>query len=268
MKQRIASLLSEQGIDCFGFLPLDACAITKPYLLEKENITSGSVAIFAVPYYTHACDQSKNLSAYAVAKDYHLFFQELFQTLLGTLSLEFPDHQFAAFSDHSPIDERLAAAMAGLGIIGKNHLLITKKYASYVFLGEIVTDAELGSEPTAVSHCTACGACLEACPFLRGERTQCLSALTQKKGSLTEDERALIAQHDSVWGCDICQEVCPYTKNAKKSGTIYSPISYFEEDVIPNITSSTLLDMDKDAFALRAYSWRGKEVILRNLTLG
>ncbi|MBO5305325.1 MAG: DUF1730 domain-containing protein, partial [Clostridia bacterium] len=119
MQQRLRALFAENEIDTFGFVPLDACTIHKPYLLERAGIADGSVAIFAIPYYTHACDNGKNISAYAVAKDYHLYFKTLAQKLLSTLTLEFPQNRFAAFADHSPIHERQAAAMAGLGIIGE-----------------------------------------------------------------------------------------------------------------------------------------------------
>ena len=218
-------------------------------------------------YYTTFCDDpARNISAYAVSRDYHLFFGELFDELIPQLEHRFPDFKFAGFADHSPIAEVEAATKAGLGAIGKNHLFLTKEHSSYVFLGEIITNAILPVTPHATSVCTSCGACLAACPVdLSVER--CLSALTQKKGELTDAEQALILSSGCLWGCDICQNACPITKAAKKTGGIYTQIPFFADDSIPNLTKSYLEAMSDEAFAARAYSWRGKQVILRNLSL-
>ena len=267
MKRRLAELLKSNGIDCFGFLLLSACDITKKHLLDRVGIQHGSVVIFAMPYYTHACDGNKNLSAYALGKDYHLYFQLLSEKLLETLRKDFPENRFAAFADHSPIDERMAAAKAGLGVLGKNGLLITEKYSSYVFLGEIVTDAVLETETREVRTCAECGACEAVCPRKTGELEDCLSSVTQKKASLSAKEESAIRTYKTVWGCDLCQEVCPYTKNAKKRGTLYSPLSFFEKDILSELSAEVLSQMDDEAFASRAFSWRGREVILRNLSL-
>jgi epoxyqueuosine reductase QueG len=267
MKKRLSELLMENKIDCFGFLPLNACEIQKAYLLERVGIQSGTVIIFAMPYYTRVCDGEKNLSSYAVGKDYHLYFKILSEKILETLRAEFPSNRFAAFADHSPINERKAAAKAGIGILGKNGLLITEKYSSYVFLGEIITDAESDAEPKEIRHCPNCGSCESICPWKTGEIGECLSWVTQKKVSLSAKEEAAIRKHKTVWGCDLCQEICPYTKNAKKRGTLYTPLTFFEEETLPTLSAKTVFQMDTAAFASRAYSWRGREVILRNLSV-
>jgi epoxyqueuosine reductase QueG len=148
-----------------------------------------------------------------VSRDYHLFFKALFNELIPALENAFPEHKFAGFTDHSPIDEIHASALAGLGIIGKNHLLITEKYSSYLFIGEIITDASLPSCASEIFHCINCGKCIEACPVCLNVDS-CLSSLTQKKGELTDTEVQKIKIHGMAWGCDKCQEACPYTKNA------------------------------------------------------
>ena len=267
MKQKISDLLTAHHIDCFGFLPLNACKIQKPYLLDKADIKNGTAILFAMPYYTRVCDGEKNISAYAVSKDYHLYFKELTDELLAILKTQFSHHRFAAFADHSPIEERTAASMAGLGMLGKNRLLITEKYSSYVFIGAILTDAILDCQVSEPSYCENCGLCLGACPMTQNETNTCLSALTQKKGTLTDQEEKLILKYGSAWGCDICQEVCPHTIKAKADGTIYSPIPFFSKDCIGVLTSEKLLSMDDDTFSKRAYSWRTREVITRNLLL-
>ena len=262
----LLNFFQKEKIDCFSVLPLEECKVQKPYLLEREGIESGSVILLAIPYYTHACScEDRNLSAYAVPRDYHLYFKMLYARLLPQLREAFPQNKFAAFSDHSPISEGEAAAKAGMGMLGKNHLLITPKYASYVFLGEIVTDMHIPCEIHPVQECENCGACMRACPA--EECGGCLSALTQKKGELTAQEQELMLRYGSVWGCDICQAVCPHAKQAIRSGSIYSPIPFFAKQTLPHLTQKALLAMDEQAFLDRAYSWRGKATILRNLKL-
>lgn len=259
----LSNFLQLKQIRLFSALPLDACRIKKPYLLERVGICCGSVLMIAVPYLTpaaHATD--RNLSAYAVSRDYHLFFKNLFDELIPLLQERYPEHRFAGFADHSPIDEIHAAARAGLGVIGKNGLLITREHSSCVFLGALFTDADLGGEIFEIQSCQGCGKCLAACPKADGE---CLSSLTQKKGALTADEEERLTNHPLVWGCDICQEVCPHTARAIKDETIFTSIPYFYDAAIPYLNMQILEEMSDEEFACRAYSWRGRGVIERNL---
>lgn len=262
----LKNFFKKKGVDTYAALPLSDCRILRPYLLERCGITSGSAVILAVPYYTEACDApNRNISAYAVSKDYHHFFEKFFSELQNELKRQFPDHRFAAFYDHSPIDEIEAAAKAGLGVIGKNRLLLTEKYSSYVFLGELITDAMLPSTVGEIRSCPDCGRCSAVCPAeALGE---CLSALTQKKGLLSVNEKKAIRKYGSAWGCDLCQEVCPYTVAAKKRGSIYSKIDFFHDSPLSHLTSSVLEQMDDCSFAERAYAWRTRRTILRNLQI-
>lgn len=270
MLATIRKLLAENGISKAAPVRLEDCRIVKivkNYLLERAEIATGTAVMFAVPYYTTVCDNPvRNISAYAVSGDYHVFFRNLFDRVLPVLREKFPENHFAGFTDHSPIDERDAAVKSGLGMIGKNHLFLTKEHSSYVFLGEIITDAHLPSAPTAAATCLDCGACLAACPVgLDGWK--CLSALTQKKGDFTEEEAHTVLENGSLWGCDRCQEACPVTKAARKAGTLYSDIGYFRETAIPHLNRNILDRMDEETFRARAYSWRGRAVIERNIAL-
>ena len=268
MFEILLNFLQKKNIDLVGALPLSACRIIRPYLLERAKIQRGTVFMLAIPYYTRACeDEGRNISAYAVSRDYHLFFENLYEELLPYLAESFPTANFAAFADHSPISELHAAARAGLGVIGKNGLLLTKKYGSYVFLGEIVTDIEIPCEVQEVKLCEDCGACADACPSIVSEKSVCLSALSQKKGELSEEEQRHLFSTNTVWGCDRCQECCPYNQRARKAGTIYSPIPFFNENTLPSPTVEEIENMSDADFAARAYSWRGRDTILRNLRL-
>ena len=141
------------------------------------------------------------------------------------------------------------------------------EYSSYVFLGEIITDAILEESPKEIAYCEACGACDRVCPLRLGETMDCLSAVTQRKTPLTPLEETALRAHKTVWGCDLCQEVCPHTKQAKQNGTIYTPLIFFEEDTLPMLSSETFSKMDDTAFASRAYSWRGRGTTMRNLRI-
>ena len=255
-----------RGIDAVAPIPISECTVRKPYLLERAGITDGTAILFAIPYLTpEANADGRNLSRYAVSRDYHLFASALFDELLPLLSERYPDHRFAAFADHSPIDEVSAASRAGLGCIGSNHLLITPKYASFVFLGEIFTDASLTCATHEITHCEDCGRCRSVCPAKDGR--VCLSALTQKKGDLTAEEEEYLLEYGSVWGCDLCQEACPHAIRAISEQTAYTKIPFFGEQQIAHLTSEALCNMSDREFSERAYAWRGRQTIQRNLLL-
>ncbi len=267
MLQTVKTLLSQHGIELCAPVSLSACRIQKPYLLERAGITSGTAFVFAVPYYTTKCDDpARNISAYAVARDYHGFFAELFKELIPALQCAFPQNKFAGFTDHSPIAEGDAAVKAGIGFYGCNHLLLTKEHSSFVFIGEIITDAELNAPPRPAQSCAQCNACRLHCP-VGLEVSGCLSAMTQKKGELSAAERSALLTHKMAWGCDICQSVCPVTRAARAAGTLYSRIPYFNEQAIPHLTAAAIREMSDEEFSARAYSWRGRAVILRNLEI-
>lgn len=263
----VAPLLAAEGLDCFGLIPLSACRVGRAYLLERQGISpnaEGSVLMMALPYYTPA--EGRNLSRYAIPPDYHHIAAALLARLISRLREAFPEGRFAGFADHSPIDERHAAALAGLGVMGDHGLILTRRYSSYVFLCEIISDLPTHALPHPVEECAHCGACARACP-VGLDKARCRSALTQKKGALTPEEENAIFEGGSAWGCDICQEVCPFTVRAVADGTVCSPLPDFTEHLIPHLTAELIETMDDDTFALRAYAWRGRETVLRNLRL-
>ena len=95
----------------------------------------------------------------------------------------------------------------------------------------------------------------------------CLSSLTQKKGTLTSREQAFLRASGTVWGCDLCQDVCPHTARARRAGTVYTEISYFYEQPIAFLSLPRLAEMSEEEFSSRAYAWRRRETIERNLNI-
>lgn len=264
----IKELLFEKKIYLVSSIPLKECRVMREYKLTRCGLDINDelcVYMIAVPY---KCEGifSANISEYAICRDYHLFYNELFSKITKKLEEKFLGYKFRGFADSSPIDEIHASAKSGLGIIGKNNMLITEKYSSYVFLGEIITNyPESTFTITEISECESCGACISACP--KAKYGVCLSSLTQKKGALTEQETNIIKEYGSAWGCDICQAVCPHTKNAIKNRSIYTDVDFFKSQLTKSLSREIIKNMSDEEFLARAYSWRKKETILRNLDI-
>lgn len=255
--------MNSLGIEYFSVLRYTDVRETSSDILARAEMTPHTAIVYIVPYYVGEC---VNLSRYAASLDYHLALREINSALISTLSEHYPTSRSVGYGDHSPIDERHTALISGLGIAGDNGLIINEKYGSYVFIGDILTDVDsdaLGAiSPTPVSRCRSCGACKRACPtrILAGEGDDCLSAITQRKGELTEDEIALMRRYNTVWGCDECQRVCPYNKEPS-----VTPIDFFHRDRIPHLTREILGSMSRDEFKKRAFAWRGRRTVERNL---
>ena len=234
----------------------ESLLVIQPHLMP-ENIKSAIV--WLIPYYTGK-HENRNVSLYAVSRDYHLYARELNSRLCALAKAHFPNDEFYGFCDSSPVNEVAAAITAGLGVLGKNRLLINEKYGSFVFIGCLLSTLP-PENPVgfAMKSCNGCGKCIKACGFLSGDRDYCMSDLNQKK-TVTDEELAAIRAEKIRWGCDVCQEVCPMNKEVSET-----PIEFFREEQLEWVTSEILENMPKDVFKKRAYSWRGKKTILRNV---
>lgn len=227
------------------------------------------VLVAAFPYYAGAGEG--NLSLYARGEDYHLAVTRRLERVCRSLRDAYPGRTFVPGVDASPIPEREAAALAGLGVRGLHSLVILPPWGSYVFLGTILTDLPLEGPSRPAPDCIRCGRCAAACPGgaigPKGvDPERCLSHLTQKKGALTREQEALLTAHPLVWGCDLCQRVCPYNE-----GVPLTPLSEFRDSLIRSLDKADLEGLTNRAFHEkypgRAFTWRGPAVLRRNLEL-
>jgi len=221
------------------------------------------VVPFLIPYYVKT-EEASNISVYAHSKDYHFYFSKLAERLSETFG------DIAACCDISPINEVECAVRGGLGSIGKNGLLINKRYGTFAFVAEVFLNVPMGHpvlegiEQKNKGHfCSMCGACEKACPMNEiNDKTKCISFINQKK-RLDDGEEEIIKNSGSVWGCDICQTACPMNKSVEET-----EIEFFREDRTPYLTEELIDEMIKDGtFSRRAYAWRGEGVVRRNIRL-
>jgi epoxyqueuosine reductase len=220
------------------------------------------------------------IARYASGDDYHDVLRDRLAALeSGIEALAAAPVRLRSYVDTGPVLERVVAARAGLGWIGKHTLLIDRALGSYFFLGVVITDLALPPDAEEPDHCGTCRACLDACPtgaFPEPyvlDASRCLSYSTiELRGAIPEALRE--AQGDWVFGCDVCQEVCPWNKRAARSPEPPSAASARVRERFaprPDLEAATLawlLGLDEHAWraatrrtALRRAKWRG---LLRN----
>jgi len=175
-----------------------------------------SILVLAANYLPQQPTQS-GVAAYAVGNDYHDVLVDRLKQLVSSLEARLGRKiQNRYYTDTGPLLERELAQRAGLGWIGKNTCLISPQHGSYFFLAELLLDLQLvQDQPMKIDHCGECTLCIEACPTAcilpdrTLDATRCISYLTiELKGNVPDDLRSLT--NDWVFGCDICQQVCPW----------------------------------------------------------
>ncbi|MCO6439194.1 MAG: tRNA epoxyqueuosine(34) reductase QueG [Phycisphaerae bacterium] len=160
------------------------------------------------------------VARYAWGEDYHRILKDRLFDLVHSLEQALPSpFRFRVCVDTAPIIERELAARAGLGWIGKNTMVLSRRLGSYFFIGEVLTDLDIAADEPASDHCGACTACLDACPTAafpapyEMDASRCISYLTiEHRGAIDDSLAALTG--DWLFGCDVCQEVCPYNREA------------------------------------------------------
>lgn len=209
-----------------------------------------------------------NISKYARGADYHRVIKGKLERLCGRIKEELGrEFSHFIFCDNSPLCDKYLAYLSGLGVFGENRLLIHPVYGSYIFLGGIVTNLELDEDKPLSGGCAKCGKCAAACPgdaiACGFDASRCASYLLQKKGALSSAEREIVRRCGMVWGCDICIDVCPHNKNVPATD-----IEEFCAKIYSLEKEQLLSGKDfKNNFKDSAFSWRGREVLLRNIEI-
>jgi epoxyqueuosine reductase len=213
------------------------------------------------------------VATYALGKDYHNVLRSKLNELLAWVQAEVPGTQGRGVVDTAPLLERDFARRAGLGWFGKNTMLIDKRLGSFFFLGALLLDLALQSDtPFDAAHCGTCTACLDACPTqafagpYQLDARKCISYLTiELRGAVPEELRSGIG--DWLFGCDVCQDVCPWNRKAPLGA---EPELQPRGDLLA-IDPVELLGLDESAFRRRFRGtalWRAKrQGLLRNAAL-
>lgn len=283
MKDSIKKIASENRIFQIGFVKAQRFSALSDLLSQKGKTVmmtdsiekrcdpgidydwGKSFIVCLLPYF--AGGERKEISRYAWGKDYHDVMRERLSPIC--VYLESIGYRAEILCDNHNLNDRFLAYKAGLGFFGKNGFLINDDYGTYTFIGSIITDAVIEESIALDKKCMGCNKCIENCPGgaigengIDGEK--CVSYITQKKGELTHEEKGKIKKSGYIWGCDMCQEVCPHNKNVK-----ITDIDEFNKDLI----SSLHIDEDlsnkefKRKYSSRAFTWRGKQTILRNIDI-
>ena len=226
---------------------------------DPDKLFPGALSIISVrlPYWpakasdAHAQLANPNaayVSRYALGRDYHKVIRNRLQKLADTLSTQFGEFNYRAFSDSAPVMEVALASQAGLGWKGK-HTLSLDRTGSWYFLGELICDLPLTADQPIESHCGDCTRCMDACPTgaiskaYKVDARRCISYLTiEHKGEIPEEFRKAIGNR--IYGCDDCQLVCPWNRFTSEGDTEFDPRH--------KLDSATLLEL---------YTWDENEFL-------
>ncbi|MGT2895685.1 tRNA epoxyqueuosine(34) reductase QueG [Streptococcus entericus] len=297
LKTQIQQLAREIGISKIGFTTADDFSYLEKSLraaadedrlsgFEHKNIeerldpklslASAKTIISIAVAYPHKLPIEPQKTNYKRGKitpnswglDYHYVLQDKLNRLavgIRELCKDFPlEHK--AMVDTGALVDTAVARRAGIGFIGKNGLVISKEYGSYMYLGELITNLEIEPDQPVDYDCGDCRRCLDACPTscLIGDGSmdakRCLSFQTQDKGMMALEFRKKIKT--VIYGCDICQICCPYNKglNNPLASEIDPELAWPELIPFLELTNSTF----KEKFGMIAGSWRGKNILQRN----
>ncbi|BAS27032.1 epoxyqueuosine reductase [Limnochorda pilosa] len=208
------------------------------------------------------------VARYACFEDYHPVIEEGLRKLMALLARRAGRPvRWRLLVDTGPAVDRAVAEKAGLGGVGKNGCLFVNGAGSWVVLGEAVTDVALTPDEPVSLDCGTCNRCVEACPTgalepYRVDPRLCISEATQLRGPLPGERRESLGRY--VWGCDICQQVCPWNRDVDPEGALLDPLP----QVGPNPSLLELLTLTRQGFRERfahsALNWRDEKVLQRN----
>ncbi|MBI4856924.1 MAG: tRNA epoxyqueuosine(34) reductase QueG [Acetobacterium woodii] len=303
-EEKIRKLAEQIGIDLIGFFSTEPLTECLPYLIKRDEAgfstgfeggppqerinyqkqfppAKAGIAIGISNYQKLEIPDDKKvrgkLASVSWGADYHQVVKFRMNQLMNAINSEQVKNQkplinYKLFVDNSPLVDRGSAYRAGLGFFGKNNCLINDKLGSFFFIGQILVDSEILFAPLAPieNSCKKCRRCLDACPNgALGEGfslnpSKCISYLTQKKVLLPEEESRITTY---LYGCDICQQVCPYNQNLPET----SEESFWINAETANPPIDEILKLSNKSFKIQfgktASGWRGKNVLMQNAQL-
>ena len=191
---------------------------------DPRLLVEGARSVVVVLQNYHTTEQQQDpdapkISKYAFGKDYHKMVKKKLRSLLDWMNQEMGPVSGRAFVDSAPVMERAWGRLGGLGWIGKHSLLLNRKYGSWFFLGVIISDLELEPDSPIQDYCGECTRCVDACPtsaILPGRTinaSRCISYLTIELKNRKIPAEFKSQMNNRAFGCDICQEVCPWNSN-------------------------------------------------------
>jgi epoxyqueuosine reductase len=203
---------------------MEYLSVTSVKRLDPRKVMDDvkTIIVLLMNYYTPQVQDEQMdfiIARYALVKDYHVVIKEKLDKLASFIKEEAAEIRTKTFVDSGPVMEKAWAQRSGTGWIGKNTLLINKGAGSFFFIGVILTSLELEPDVPEQDHCGTCRKCLDACPTGALEMPyllnpgKCISFLTNEgENAIPEDLKDKF--HNRVYGCDICQDACPYNKFA------------------------------------------------------
>lgn len=242
--------------------------------LDPTKLVDDAKSIISLTYNYYPEDlqnkEAPKVSKYAYGIDYHYVIKEKLNFFLTFIKDKIGDVHGRAFVDSAPILEKAWASKSGIGWVGKNSNLITKQVGSFYFLAELIVDLELDYDGIESDHCGECTACIDSCPtqaivepyVVDGSR--CISYFTiELKENIPNEFKEKF--EDWVFGCDICQDVCPWNKFSKPhKEPLFQPTSEFmkmSRDEWNEITEETFNKIFKNS-AVKRTGYKG---LMRNL---
>ncbi len=235
-----------------------------------------SLIVTGLGYYTDKIQSESGvpvISRYSFGTDYHIVIEKKLKELFDFIGKIKPETSGRYFVDSAPLLEKAWACEAGLGWQGRHSIVINKKTGSFFFIGALILSIELDyDEPIKKDYCGTCRLCVDLCPTgaINENRTidarKCIANLTiENRGPVPEDIIPKLGRR--VYGCDLCQEVCPWNKNVKQNGVK----SFKLPEIIRNMTVEDWVSLSEEKFnrlfGTSAIARRKYEPFMRNVTL-
>lgn len=299
LKERVIQYATSIGVDLIGFTTAEPFQNLREILEEREKLghlsgfeekrieyridprkimkNAESIIVVGISYYigSEVIDDKEvpkfygRMARTAWGRDYHHVVREKLEKIAMFIKENQHDFEYKVFVDTGPLVDREVAYRAGIGFYGMNSTLINETYGSWIFIGYMLTSIPFDPDGPLVNRaCLGCHLCIDQCPMGAIEKpygfnaSKCISNILQKKEEIPEEIRPNIGER--IYGCDVCQEVCPHNAGIRPSG---------QKDFIPlepphKIDLLKLLTITNQEFrniyGKNASGWRGKKVLQRN----